>query len=215
AVRDRFVPGNWKLQALAAFYAISQGSSDFTTFVTNLQSARNALGSAGKGFTISDGLFKNHILFHCHPLLRLRVLAMPGLVYENIKSDGLISLLSGTWDSMVAEGAIPRKLAVTTSGPLRALPTATSSGATFPKRYLSMDKEAIRAAGGCFKCGDTPATPGWKPGHNSYNCPKRTPQVVAAVLPSSSQVVDDESDDDCGLPSCVLGNGTDSEESDD
>ncbi|KAJ3489628.1 hypothetical protein NLJ89_g11511 [Agrocybe chaxingu] len=72
-VRDRFIPSNWKLHALKDFYSLSQGSGSFSDFAARLQAARNTLGSAGKGFTINDSIFKNHLLFHSHNLLCLRI----------------------------------------------------------------------------------------------------------------------------------------------
>ncbi|KAF7795155.1 hypothetical protein EIP86_006304, partial [Pleurotus ostreatoroseus] len=84
-VRDRFSSAGWRLDALERFYAISQGSSDFSSFVAALQSARNDLASAGAGYTISDSIMKNHIFFRAQSRLRLRVRASPGFKYENLK----------------------------------------------------------------------------------------------------------------------------------
>jgi len=58
-VKDRFVPANWKMDALTHFYAISQGSSLFMDYAARLQEARNTLSSGGMGFTISNSVFKN------------------------------------------------------------------------------------------------------------------------------------------------------------
>lgn len=49
AVRERFLPANWKLGALEDFYMIAQGSSSFDDFATRLQTAANALTNAVVG----------------------------------------------------------------------------------------------------------------------------------------------------------------------
>jgi hypothetical protein len=239
AVKDRFVPASWRLDSLAAFYAISQGSSSFSDFLARLQSARSALSGAGRGFTINDSVMKNHLLFNSNRLLCLRICAIPTLDYANLKVDNLIGLMSSTWNSMVAENI----------GSARATlqPTAPA-----PSRSLSeAERDVIRNARGCFNCHKTPSSPGWTP-HISRNCPgdksrgippRSAPaptsinavaalgvddndaqvntETLAAVLPSGQQYVwDDDPRVDNAimavLPSCVLGNGTDSEgESDD
>ena len=70
-VKEHFVPVNWKMDALSVFYNVSQGPTTFMEFVTRLQDARNALSSGGPGFAIGDPIFKNHLLFFCHPILSL------------------------------------------------------------------------------------------------------------------------------------------------
>ncbi|KAJ6530661.1 hypothetical protein B0H19DRAFT_1273653 [Mycena capillaripes] len=57
-VKDRYVPSNWCMTALAAFYAIQQGSSTFPKFANSLQNARNSLTGAGVGYTISDSILQ-------------------------------------------------------------------------------------------------------------------------------------------------------------
>ena len=42
AVKDRFVPASWRLDSLASFYAVSQGSSSFSSFLARLQTARRS-----------------------------------------------------------------------------------------------------------------------------------------------------------------------------
>ena len=103
AVKDRFVPASWRLDSLASFYAVSQGSSSFSSFLAHLQAARSVLSGAGKGFTVNDSIMKNHLLFNCNRLLCLRICAIPTLDYANLKINGLIALMSSTWNSMVAE----------------------------------------------------------------------------------------------------------------
>ncbi|KDR65637.1 hypothetical protein GALMADRAFT_148550 [Galerina marginata CBS 339.88] len=61
-VKDRFVPANWRIDSLLIFYDISQSSSSFPEFVMRLQTARNALTSAGKGYTVHDTVIKEGIV---------------------------------------------------------------------------------------------------------------------------------------------------------
>ena len=82
-VKEHFIPANWKMDALALFYTISQGSSLFMDYASALQDAHNALSSGGTGFTISDSIFKNHLLFFSHPILCLRIHSMPAFNYVN------------------------------------------------------------------------------------------------------------------------------------
>ncbi|TFK57766.1 hypothetical protein BDN72DRAFT_920983, partial [Pluteus cervinus] len=112
-VNEGFLQANWQLDALAKFFKIKQRSHSFQDFVASLEDAKNTLGGAGTGFVISDGVFKNHLLFCCHPVLSLRVRALPSLKYATTKPDALVAIMSSTWDSMVAEGVTaPRSLPV-------------------------------------------------------------------------------------------------------
>ncbi|KAJ7353153.1 hypothetical protein DFH08DRAFT_804738 [Mycena albidolilacea] len=145
-VKARFTPTNWKLKALTAFYAVCQNSSDFPAFVTQLENVRNALTSAGKGYSIPDSDFKNHLLFHCHPLLRLRVSGQPGFVYENLQVDGLIGNMTTSWLSLVAECVIrvPTAAPAPTSLPSvlsPSLPVATSASAA-PAPFIHLLTQA-------------------------------------------------------------------------
>ena len=201
AVKERFVPATWRLDALSTFYDISQGSAPYMDFVSRLQDARNVLASAGKGFTIHDSVLRNHLLFRAHRVLRLRVCANSSLDLANIRTDSLISLMSSTWNSMEAEGVISTARKPTSA--LSSVPSARpapvhipSNSGTYPLPDLSYaDREALRIAGGCYHCRLTPSSPKWKP-HNSRNCPgdksrnipPRTPaalQHVGAVTPAT------------------------------
>ncbi|KAJ7796362.1 hypothetical protein B0H14DRAFT_3494914 [Mycena olivaceomarginata] len=166
-------------EALTAFYAICQNSSDFPAFVTQLKNTRNALTSAGKGYSIPDSIFKNHLLFHCHPLLRLRVSDQPGFAYENLQVDGLIGNMTTSWLSLVAECVIRVPTAApapTSSLPSvlsPSLPVATSAPAApapFIHSLTQAEKDTLRAAGGCYHCKKTPQSPGWVR-HRSESCP--------------------------------------------
>jgi hypothetical protein len=230
AVKDRFVPASWRLDSLSRFYAISQGSSSFSDFLTRLQSARSALSGAGRGFTINDSMMKNHLLFNCNRILSLRICAIPTLDYTTLKLDNLIGLMSSTWNSMVAENV----------GSTR--PTPQPLPPTSSRVLSETEREVIRNARGCFHCHKTPSSPGWIQ-HGSRNCPGdksrgipprmasgSTPtsnNAIGSILPATSSIEHhhiDHNDDKAHditevlavLPSCVLGNGTDSEgESDD
>ncbi|KAF7349556.1 hypothetical protein MSAN_01746100 [Mycena sanguinolenta] len=193
-VRERFVPVNWKLTALTAFYAVYQGSAPFPSFITQLQDTRNALASAGDGYVINDAIMKNHLLFHCHPLLRLRVCGQPGFAYEKLKLDGLISTMTAAWESLVAE----RVVKVSAGAPSSSVPSSSTStpsssssasSTPFVHSLSPVEKETLKAAGGCYHCKKTPQSEGWVK-HRSENCPgdaaagippRAATSVIAAV----------------------------------
>jgi len=111
--------------------------------------------------------------------------------------------------------------------------TAPQSTATpiVSKSLSDAEREVLRNARGCFHCKKTPSSPGWV-SHTSRNCPgdesrgilPRTPlaptavNAISAVITSRTNEHLNEDDPDINkalaavLPSCVLGNGTDSEE---
>jgi hypothetical protein len=213
-VKDRFVPPNWRMDALAKFYSTSQGSSPFTDFVTNLQNARNALASSGSGFTINDSIVKNHLLFFCHPILSLRIRSIPNFKYGDTKLDTLIGLMTSAWDTMIAEHLVRPALS--------SQHFTTPSAARSSRSFLSdSEREALKLAGGCFRCRKTPASRDWIP-HGSRTCPgdiangippasgmpntvttvmvsnddPSEDHQVAAVLPSSFVLQGDEWDED-------------------
>ncbi|KAJ7734379.1 hypothetical protein B0H14DRAFT_3517142 [Mycena olivaceomarginata] len=182
---------NWRMAALAALYAIQQGSSMFAKFADSLQNARNALASAGVG-----------IIFFSTPtpILRLRVSGMNELPFATMKVDNLIATMSSTWDSLIAEGVVklprtaaPAPLVIPSAPavPSQSLPTPASASPAFvPLSHA--EKEALRTANGCYHCHKTPQTPGWVK-HRSDNCPgdaalgippRLAPAVVAAVGPA-------------------------------
>ncbi|KAF9047777.1 hypothetical protein BJ165DRAFT_1403416 [Panaeolus papilionaceus] len=177
-----------KVLALAHFYSVRQHSSSFNDFIRKLQEARSALGSAGKGFAISESVMKNHLLFNSNRILMLRVCAIPTLDYGNIKLDSLISLMSSTWTAMVAEGIVHSKSSVPS------LPSSSSLATPQFTPLTAEEKATLKEAGGCYRCRKTPSSPGWVE-HSSKNCPTRNsevqqkvsqdPNAVLAVLPSS------------------------------
>ncbi|KAJ7187247.1 hypothetical protein C8R46DRAFT_1207206 [Mycena filopes] len=197
-VKERFVPSNWRMVALAAFYAVQQGASPFPEFAKSLQDARNALAGAGTGYTLNDSIMKNHLLFFSHPILRLRVSGQQNLAFDTMKLDTLISNMSSTWASLLAEGVVKQRTALAplvlpAPTPSMSLPTPTSSTSRSPAfvPLTHAEKESLRAAGGCYHCRKTPQTPGWVK-HRSDNCPgdaalgippRSASAVVAAVGP--------------------------------
>ncbi|KAJ7671943.1 hypothetical protein B0H17DRAFT_1208869 [Mycena rosella] len=204
-VKDHFVPSNWRMTGLAAFYAIHQGPSHFADFAKALQQARNSLASAGAGFTISDSMLKNHLLFHAHPILRLHVTGQQVFPYASMKVDALIANMSSVWDSLLAEKVVrlpvpgmPSPLtippAATVASPSSSLPTPPASASSTPSQLpplMHAEREALRAVNGCFHCRKTPQTPGWVkyrsdtcPGDAALGIPPRNLlSVVAAVGP--------------------------------
>ena len=143
-VKDHFVPVNWKMDALALFYGISQGSSSFMDYTAKLQEACNTLSSGRTGFTISDSVFKNHLLFFSHPILALHMHSIPSFDYAKTRVDGLITLMSLTWDSMVAEHVIRPPVSTTTVNIPRPV-----------KMFVPLtDRECdtLKQANGCYHC---------------------------------------------------------------
>lgn len=171
--KDRFVPSGWRLDALVKFYTITQNNLAFQDFVTQLQAARNALASAGVGFTISDSILKNHLLMFSHPILQLRVRALPSLAFESIKVDALINVMSTTWASLVAEGRMKTSSGnatpeVAKQPGILAVPTSHSD---YPLPDLSYaEHEKLCTVGGCYHCRLKPGDLDWKK-HQSRNCP--------------------------------------------
>jgi hypothetical protein len=99
-VREHFVPANWRMDALASFYMISQSSTSFTDFATKLQEAHNTLSTGSTGFTISESVLKNHLLFFCHPILPIQIFSIPTFDYPKTWINSLITVMSATWDSV-------------------------------------------------------------------------------------------------------------------
>ncbi|KAJ7274756.1 hypothetical protein C8J57DRAFT_1466688 [Mycena rebaudengoi] len=196
---------SWDLFAQKLKTGLSQptgDSSSFPDFAKTLQRARNALASAGTGYAINDPILKNHLLFHSHPILRLHVCGQQDFPYAEMKVNALIANMSSTWASLLAEGVVkmrptPAPLAIP-SLPLpsasTALPTPTTASSSSSHRFSPLtyaEKEALRAAQGCYHCRKTPKSPGWVK-HRSDSCPgdvalgippRNSPAVVAAVGP--------------------------------
>ncbi|KAF7362633.1 hypothetical protein MVEN_00612300 [Mycena venus] len=204
-VKERFVPSNWRMVALAAFYAVQQGSSPFSEFVKSLQDVRNALAGASTGYTINNSIMKNH-LFYSHPILCLHVTGQQNLPFDTMKLDTLITNMSSTWANLLAEGFIKQPRAAPTPLTIPSIPAMSLTSLPMPVSSLSTsmstspvfvplthaEKESLRAAGGCYHCRKTPQTPGWVkhrsdswPGDPVLGIPLHSaPAVVAAVGPA-------------------------------
>ncbi|KAH6910069.1 hypothetical protein BKA70DRAFT_1424576 [Coprinopsis sp. MPI-PUGE-AT-0042] len=140
-----------KMDALATFYATCQGKLSFADFVTAAQTAQGVLGTAGPTWKITDTMFKNHLPFHYHCLLLLRVCAIPNLGYDLLKVESLINTMSSTWNSMLAEDIVRQE----------SLPPVIGNPSRSGANGLSEAECAdLRAAGGCFHCRKTPLSPG-------------------------------------------------------
>ncbi|KAJ7254791.1 hypothetical protein C8J57DRAFT_1518412 [Mycena rebaudengoi] len=178
---------------------------DFAQKLKERFCARNDLASAGARYAISDYVLKNHLLFHAHAVLRLRICGQQGFAYATMKVDDLIANMLSTWASLIAEGAVkasvtPALPAVTIPSisrpPSLSIPTPTSSTAasssTQPFAPLTFtEQEALRLAQGCYHCRKTLQSPGWIK-HRSNTCPgnaalgippRSASTVVAAVGP--------------------------------
>ncbi|KAF9042037.1 hypothetical protein BJ165DRAFT_1405766 [Panaeolus papilionaceus] len=119
---------------------------------------------------------------------RLRVCANPTLNYTTIKLDNLISLMSTTWNAMVAEG-----IHTSSSGNFKsrsnmnAPAAASSSSQLLTCAFLlppltAEEKEVLKKLGGCYHCQKTPSSPGWIQ-HAAHNCPAcRATKPVVGVM---------------------------------
>lgn len=210
-VKDHFVPANWKMDTLAHFYAILQGLSSFVDYAVKLQEACNTLSSGGTGFTISDSIFKNHLLFFSHLILALHMHLIPSFDYAKTHVDCLVALMSSTWDSLVAEHVIHPPLL-----------TATVNIPRPVKMFVPLtdcEHDALKQANGCYLCQCTPASPGWVK-HSAWDCPGDEANGItpAPTCPVAVVLGEDEGDSESDgdfitaiMPSCVLGNGSFSE----
>ncbi|KAL1736554.1 histone acetyltransferase subunit NuA4-domain-containing protein [Schizophyllum commune] len=100
---------NVKMDSLKEFHDIYQGESSFEEYATRLSLAQEAVNSSAMkmvDYHVNDFLFKSILLFHAHPLLRLRVLALPMFDLAAITVPDLTIALSKSWDSLVAEGLV-------------------------------------------------------------------------------------------------------------
>lgn len=74
-IRNRFMPKGYKLIALRTFFLCAQEDLTFTEYAAALAEARNAVGPS----VISANIYKYQLLFHAHPILVLRIAAIPDL----------------------------------------------------------------------------------------------------------------------------------------
>ena len=142
-IRGRFMPKGYKMIALRTFFLCAQNRLPFLDYAASLADARNALGP----IVITPAIYKYQLLFHAHPMLLLRVMAIPDFDLENIIFDDLVALMSMQWESLVMEIPTTRSAL----GPsLARTPSTTASIAPLPRNVLSTaDRERLSAAGGC------------------------------------------------------------------
>ncbi|KAF6753826.1 hypothetical protein DFP72DRAFT_394630 [Ephemerocybe angulata] len=224
-LKDRFLPVDWKTDALEKFYGCMQGKRDFRVFAAELVQCCGTLPSG----TISTTIIKYHLLFFAHPQLYLRMRALQGFDIASTSQtpDQLIALMAAQWDSLVADSAArgvrslslaSQSSSTTTTIPLRTSinPAPSSSSPSGPPRLTEEEKTAL--ANGCWNCRKKPGEPDWTP-HTRNTCPgnpdigarpgrdyvapspgDRT--VVAAAMGYRSESpppVDEDTDDD-GIP---------------
>jgi hypothetical protein len=197
------------MDVLASFYTISQGSTSFTDFATQLQETHNALSTGSTGFTINESVLKNHLFFFCHPILSLCICSIPTFDYPKTRVDALITIMSATWDSMIAEHVIrPPNLPSSSN-----VPTIPSSMKP-TKGFVALTKherESLKQAGGCYHCHHTPSSLGWTK-HNACYCPGDEANGITLAPIHTVTAVLEEDEDESGddfmaavFPTCVLG----------
>lgn len=174
-IKDRWLPVDWKTDALERFYGCFQGKRNFRTFAGELS---QCLGQLPSG-TISSTIYKYHLLFHSHPQLYLRMRALQSFSIESTSQtpDQLISLMAAQWDSLVADTTSRRSLPpaqnVATAAPiplrLGSVTTTGSAAQTLvPPPLTDEDKAAL--ANGCWNCRKKPGEADWVP-HTRHTCP--------------------------------------------
>ncbi|KIM41270.1 hypothetical protein M413DRAFT_27656 [Hebeloma cylindrosporum] len=147
-LKDRFMPVNWKMDALEQFYSCNQGKRDFRSYAADLAQCLGTLPSS----TISTTIYKYHILFFSHPHLYLRMRALQGFD---------IDLSTQTPDELIAlMGA--HRVALFTSA------ASTPSSAFSP--LTEEERAALTAVRGCWNCRGKPGDADWIP-HQRHMCP--------------------------------------------
>ncbi|KAF8507523.1 hypothetical protein BU17DRAFT_100449 [Hysterangium stoloniferum] len=176
-IRNRFMPKGYKMVALHTFFLCAQNRLPFLEYATALADAHNTLGPN----IIMAAIYKYQLLFHAHPMLVLRIMAIPDFDLEDISFDNLVALMSMQWESLIME--IPA-----TRSTLRTSPTAASippippmPRANEPRNQnpLSLtDREHLSTVGGCWRCRKVPTDSGWTP-HVGRTCPGDPTQGVS------------------------------------
>ncbi|KAF8528180.1 hypothetical protein BU17DRAFT_81418 [Hysterangium stoloniferum] len=175
------MPKGYKMIALHTFFLCAQNHLPFLEYAATLADAHNALGPND----ITAAIYKYQLLFHAHPMLILRIMAIPDLDLEDISFGNLVALMSMQWESFVIE--IP----ATCSTPRTSL-SYTSTAASVPpilpmpranepwnRNPLSLtDCEHLSAVGGCWRCRKVPTDAGWTP-HIGRTCPGDPTQGVS------------------------------------
>jgi hypothetical protein len=176
-LKDRFMPVNWKMDALEQFYSCNQGKRDFRSFAADLAQCLGTLPSA----TISTSVYKYHILFFSHPHLYLRMRALQGFDIDlsTQTPDELIALMGAQWDSLVADTTSRSTRSINapapTPTPASRVALFTSAAHTSTTSPLSLplteeERAALTAVRGCWNCRGKPGDPNWNP-HQRHMCP--------------------------------------------
>ncbi|KAF9017762.1 hypothetical protein BDP27DRAFT_1378557 [Rhodocollybia butyracea] len=163
-VLEHFAPNGWKVEALRHYHKAQQGTGDYEMFAADLQSARAAIGSSSD-LKISNCIHINHHLFFANETLQRHILAIPSFDLEMITINGLINIMTATWNSLIAERLVHPTVAPTFSSPI-----ASSSTPSFPVTcppsisHLppldDAERKCLSDAHGCWKCRKTPTDPG-------------------------------------------------------
>ena len=231
-IRSRFMPKGYKMVALRTFFLCAQNRLPFLDYAAALADARNALGP----IVITAAIYKYQLLFHAHPVLLLRIMALPDFDLETIGFDNLVALMSMQWESLVME--VPATRSSHGSSLARTPPTAASVMPAAPasRSPLSIaDREHLSAAGGCWRCRKVPTDAGWN-AHVGRTCPgdptqgvspgpdfiaPGTPvvkkELMGAVLLDAKEYFaqgEDQPDNSDDLAACYRDDDTDSDASD-
>lgn len=175
-VRSRFMAKGYQLIALRAFFVCSQGKLPFLEYADKLIEARHLAGTS----IVTTSVYKCQLLFHSHPILLLRIMALPDFDIETISSDDLTSLMSMQWESIVTEGRSSSRIPPAVSNP-----TTTFTQSTRPLPPLTdTERTRLTNARGCWRCRKVPGDPGWSD-HVSRTCPGDT---VLGLLPGKDFV---------------------------
>lgn len=165
AVRTRFLNSNAEQVAMHAFYLTKQ-MNGFPSFATALTTARHNVG------TISDDMFKAHLLHYSTKILYLRLHSSTSFDANALSVDQLIGHMSTVWEGLVAEGAVLNAAAPPAP---RASSWGTSVVGSRHPPLGDADRLRLKAAGGCFKCRKT--------GHLASDCPGDASMGVPPTLP--------------------------------
>lgn len=173
------MPAGWKVRAYEEFHRVHQRGRNFAEYLVEMNKAKVALINAGPFWKVGDGVFLKTLLFNSDDILLRRVLSSTFFDLETSTSNNLIHVMSTAWSGLIAEDLVhvrtptirpfpPAPVSSTSAGSSR-----SPSGATTNSFVLALSqsvRERLRAAGRCFRCRHTPASPGWVK-HDSSNCP--------------------------------------------
>lgn len=178
-VLEKWAPTGWKISAYEEFHRVHQKGRNFAEYLAEMNKAKVALTNAGPFWKVGDGTFLKTLLFNSDDILLRRVLSSTSFDLETSTSNDLVRVMSTAWSGLVAEGLVhvrtptirpfpPAPVSSTSAGSSRS-PSGTTANSFVPALSPS-ERERLRAAGGCFRCRHTPASPGWVK-HDSSNCP--------------------------------------------